>query len=164
MGIMRFLQTREASQETVFAKLHITSLSCSIFLSISPHGDRAQTPSRALPSRLCLALQIVSCHSSPAHATGSRWPSALPGARPQAFALQFPSKGSAPSVALHLTRPLTSFRSLLRCPLLRERTLSGTPPQDSPFLTPPESSPLGLTLYYPLCPVLGAWGGWRRGA
>lgn len=138
--------------------MHITSLS--IFPLTSPHRDRAQPPSKALPSRLCLPLQTVSCHSLPAHATGS--PSALPGARPQAFPLQFPSKGSALSVALHLTWPLTSFRSLLRCPLLRKPFLS-TPPQDSPFLTPPESFPLGLTLYYPLCPVLGSWGGWRRG-
>lgn len=57
-------------------------------------------------------------------------------------------RSPSPDLAPHL------LRSLLRCPLLRKPFLT-TPPQDSPFLTPPESSPLGLTLYYPLCPVLG---------
>lgn len=133
------------------------SLSCSIFPLTSPHGDRTQTPSKALPSRLCLALQTISYHSSPAHATGPRWPSTLPGARPQVCPLQFSFKGRALPVALHLTRPLTSFRSLLRCPRLRKPFLT-TPPQDSPFLTPPESFPLGLTLYYPLCSSSGVLG------
>lgn len=129
------LQKRKASQEKMFVKLHIT-----FFPAPASHGfpSPRQRPDalswlyKVLPGLTPAWLsRPVSYHSSPARSTAVTLAlcSSLSKVSGPSSCRSL-SKGRALSTAPYLTRPLPSFRFLLRRALLREPFLS-THPHDS---------------------------------